>query len=741
MPSSLIHIARSVQRGSQRFLDPELDQPRLKAWRCELTALSHVYNLYFIAYGQEIWIFQPVFPEQRLPEKPALILRPPVSSANLDFVLDPECPHSINRLLVDFLGRDEILLVGCDDGDVIGYRVYDIQRAIEKTTQEKDRECQVRVFLHRNVQKSAWGLAVHREARLIAISANTHEITVIAYALADPERKVEPDANRTLELQPLTAEFASTDGTGSDSGPHTPNSSRQSIDSSLALQLPRHTDRTITLISGSNVPSVSFNNNGSDPTGRWLFGSSIDGKTTLWDLHDPDDPTRTFQLGRCVGASNPKRAPVDAECTCSDRHHIPHAAWDALFIDPRACRSATSQVEAFGAEIAERRPQFWDITSSKPRVSERARQDIYLGLDTASEDSGEDMALDEAEDEQQTETGHNVQTIPMNAEDHDDYETMMALSYIQQTSMGVHLAWQMGDVEMDDESDTESVGGEDIFAPSSAGEDSPPATDAGADDEEEEDSGVFGPAFVAEDEPSESDGSDDEAQPMLNLPAGAAGAIWIDSNADMTHITHAPRTEKSSYFELDAEHNPDLLTLSGPALIVTKQDVYMLQPHTLSDPSPPTPDHPTIALQLPHLALGAEPFAPPHDRLCYSTQIPELGIALVASPAGKLAVLDLTALVRKESEEPEEKIVYGFKLATVLPEKEVEQRWGFLAYVRLVGVAVGPVQGMLDGEWDAWSGRMRRWRVLMMYQDHSVVCYELSRRREKGGVNLEALVV
>jgi hypothetical protein len=72
---------------------------------------------------------------------------------------------------VDYLGNEEILLLTCDDGDVVGYRTAEIQRALDRrvTTLEPANEEDVRVFLHRNIGASAWGLAVHREARIIAI--------------------------------------------------------------------------------------------------------------------------------------------------------------------------------------------------------------------------------------------------------------------------------------------------------------------------------------------------------------------------------------------------------------------------------------------------------------------------------------------------------------------------------------------------------------------------------------------
>ena len=74
---------------------------------------------------------------------------------------------------VGLVAEAAILLLACDDGDVIGYRIQEIQRTLEHRTnlQEPINDDSIHVFLHRNVGASAWGLAVHREARIIAISA------------------------------------------------------------------------------------------------------------------------------------------------------------------------------------------------------------------------------------------------------------------------------------------------------------------------------------------------------------------------------------------------------------------------------------------------------------------------------------------------------------------------------------------------------------------------------------------
>jgi len=278
----------------------------LRSWRCNLTALSHVYNLYFVAYNDTVHVHQPHFPDQNLSTTPALIIKPPVSRPGLPHYLDPQTPHSINRLQADYLGHKEILLLCCDDGDVIGYSVSHIHRALEQQTSKSKYSSidskGLRPFLHENVGLSAWGLAVHREARLIAISANTHKVTVIAYALTKSH------------------------------GRNTSGSKSSSADDEAGdFAYSREKNRVFVLSGSQNIPAVSFDNTGADPDGRWLLSCSINGEVHLWDLYHPDSPAQTITMGRCTGVTDPHIYP-STWCTCPDRAVLPHAGETSLFL-------------------------------------------------------------------------------------------------------------------------------------------------------------------------------------------------------------------------------------------------------------------------------------------------------------------------------------------------------------------------------------------------------------------------
>ncbi|KAH8840879.1 hypothetical protein MCOR27_003780 [Pyricularia oryzae] len=172
--------ASSPTRGSTRFA-------RL---RTNLTALSQVYNLYFVAYLGVIHVYSPENAPQVLRRAPLLCLKPtpcPVAAITRGHISVP-MPHQVNNMITGMLGDSEVLLAAFDDGDVVGYYTHQIAEAIEHAARRSSGKNVVAAqppyeFFHRGVGKSAWGLAVHAKSRLIAVSSNTHEVTVFALSL------------------------------------------------------------------------------------------------------------------------------------------------------------------------------------------------------------------------------------------------------------------------------------------------------------------------------------------------------------------------------------------------------------------------------------------------------------------------------------------------------------------------------------------------------------------------------
>ena len=183
------------------------------------TGLSQLHNLYFLANQESIYVYQLTFPTQHFTTQPALILElPECLSGTRRGEVDLFHPHAVNRLHVSNLGSEEILLVSCDDGDVIGYHTSAIQRVIDTREQlwlwrqqhqgsagqgsacpdsgfGEVEDVMPEAFFHKNVGRSAWGLAVHEKARLIAVSANSHVITLFAFALTNRAHDKSDDNN------------------------------------------------------------------------------------------------------------------------------------------------------------------------------------------------------------------------------------------------------------------------------------------------------------------------------------------------------------------------------------------------------------------------------------------------------------------------------------------------------------------------------------------------------------------
>ncbi len=106
--------------------------------------------------------------------------------------IDPWFGHQVNNLTVGHLGRLEILLMCYDDGDVVAYYTRKIAMHIERHSAKWNaspppHERAPQPFFHETVGDSAWGLAIHKQSRLIAVSTNMHEVIVFAFALSPPD--------------------------------------------------------------------------------------------------------------------------------------------------------------------------------------------------------------------------------------------------------------------------------------------------------------------------------------------------------------------------------------------------------------------------------------------------------------------------------------------------------------------------------------------------------------------------
>lgn len=191
------------------------------------------------------------------------------------YYINPAKPHSVNQLVISDLGHEEIVAVTCDNGDVVAYTTRSIYDAIERDTLNEPgaQSLRIRTILLRNVGESAWGLAVHKAARLIAVSSNAHNITVFAFALC---REPSPDSlHESDEGGPLPAGKISL-GLEEWVQPLVYSESllRRST-CNFVIVLEAHT---------YNIPSIAFCNTDADPTGRYLVSTDIGGLVFVWDI-------------------------------------------------------------------------------------------------------------------------------------------------------------------------------------------------------------------------------------------------------------------------------------------------------------------------------------------------------------------------------------------------------------------------------------------------------------------------
>ncbi|KAL8360135.1 hypothetical protein RB598_008450 [Gaeumannomyces tritici] len=178
--------------------------------RMNLTVLSQQYNLYFVAYKGRIHVYEPQNAPQVIKDGPLLVLKPAPSAiaALCPGHIDQASGHEINNIIVGDLGDLEVIVAAYDDGDVVGYYTHTIAAAIEHLARKNKEWTSTprhpRAFFHDAVGSSAWGLALHKKSRLLAVSCNLMEITVFAFALKGP-------GGSSGDLAAPTAQFSNHD--------------------------------------------------------------------------------------------------------------------------------------------------------------------------------------------------------------------------------------------------------------------------------------------------------------------------------------------------------------------------------------------------------------------------------------------------------------------------------------------------------------------------------------------------
>ena len=311
--------------------------------------MSQYRNLLFIAYVDEIHVFEPSFPSQTL-KKPELIIAIPESRPGLTGYINSDFPHAINHLIIGDIGNEEVLVACCDDGDVVGYTVRSIERLLETLpdlriqSKLSGRNPEIapsvpgRPFLLENVGKSAWGLATHKIQRLLAVSSNSKEICIFVFALrgsglSDIDMKMDSELVR---IETNDEAILSDDKLW----PKVRTGSPKDRSKNFMIVLSLH---------NTNIPNIAFYDNYRDSHETYLASKDIAGKIVIWEIWSGE-------------------AVVDSELVPGSRGR---RGWGVACIDPRVFQLTQNQEDTYGCScLTDTSATFLDITEGARSVAD-----------------------------------------------------------------------------------------------------------------------------------------------------------------------------------------------------------------------------------------------------------------------------------------------------------------------------------------------------------------------------------
>jgi CRT10 len=685
----------SVETGRERFTRNEhFLLPQASSWRNNLTALSQRYNLYFVALETLIRVYQPRFPFQTLGEKPVLIIPPALAEPNAQGYIDSRQAHTINHMIVGDLGKEEILLVATDSGNVAAYHTKAIRDATEKdpykySTDARSDFVGVRAFFTHWVHESAWGLAIHKEARMIAVSANTPyytpaqddhaKITVFAFALTsqlgsdykvgdnDPSRPLEQLEWKTCEPNPCEPWLSDR----------------------------RHNYKTVLSDHIDNIPNISFVNSSHDRDGCWLVSTDIGGRMKLWHIWI----RQCYKTWDFSIPENPAMALED----------VVERGWLVLALDPASFRSVDSAEELCGSP----RPmkyhkhtgtaESYDITNwVRTRVPNNSQLHPAFGAPDDDQEERDENDLDLMEtyssDDEHTDSESGGLRLGLEGENsfsNDNEETLEeGNAQIDKT------------VQAPEEEDQQLAEG---FLPSQTNQalDLVPVAQASPlletlPSPSEDELDLFDEDSSTDDEASMVPETD-EGQSSLNWAtvAQANGEYVFPEDIDTEQTTYLgpprkkPRHSKSYKEVYEACMNAKAIrTSTGLQPIAPFPVIQCSTSHIrlITVPRAKTPHFFCASALKQTLPRTLERSPLVHmERLNMTQYIPDLGIVIIATQIGRCAVCTLT----KKSDTG----TTGFRVDWILPTKEQEAQ-DLRPRAPLLGIAAGPIQGRQIGEED-----------------------------------------
>ncbi|KAI0600796.1 hypothetical protein F4775DRAFT_543476 [Biscogniauxia sp. FL1348] len=335
--------------------DSESDEegvPQIATWRLNLTALSTVYNFYAVAYKDKIHISRPrSCVTNALPTKPDLVLRPGPSHMGIVVggYLDQSFPHQVNHLIVGDFGDEEILLLAYDDGDVIGFYTRHIEDELLRLEYDDDIGSPrvPKPFFHENVGKSAWGLAVHKQSRIIAVGANTHNVCVFIFALTGELYQHVEEADHVEFFRTLIKNEKGILGNRVTSG-------GEKDTAKFASRLEhavRRRDANWRIVletgnAGDNIPNVAF---GSDADGDAEKVVAVDVKGNLWIMD-------IWRMNKCphirLDGLHTVRTASDRQRLFQWPHELPRA-WGVLVLPESSFLPTKSYADSLGLKPRE----------------------------------------------------------------------------------------------------------------------------------------------------------------------------------------------------------------------------------------------------------------------------------------------------------------------------------------------------------------------------------------------------
>ena len=185
------------------------------------------------------------------------------------------------------------------------YYTASIQEAVEKEPYKTSEQGSIdlvgiRPFFTHWVHESAWGLSIHKHARMLAVSSNKPHyqpnigvdaaITVFAFALTNgDESSLRPGNDKMSSTKEDDSEWRF-----------------WLADAANPTQLPDRSLNWSTRLEAHtcNIPSISFINSDDDRKGNYLLSTDIQGNTKFWHIWQRN-AISTWNFCRVGTSSNP----------------------------------------------------------------------------------------------------------------------------------------------------------------------------------------------------------------------------------------------------------------------------------------------------------------------------------------------------------------------------------------------------------------------------------------------------